>query len=202
MLQSNLSTRPFYNERAVFLALALAAVAVLALTAFNIERLLDLSRRNTELGRRITADQQAAGDLIRRAEGIRAGTDRDELERVTAAAREANDLIDRRTFSWTEFFNLIETTLPPDVMLTAVRPQIREGVVIVSMTVVGRSTADLDAFMEQLEETGAFADVLPRQEEVTEQGLHRAILNGRYLGRPPGEGEAAAPKAAEARPGS
>jgi Tfp pilus assembly protein PilN len=187
MLQSNLSTRPFYNERAVLLALALVAAAVLVLTAFNVERLIDLSRQNTDLGRRIAADQQAASDLIRRAEAIHAGTDRDELERVTAAAREANDLIDRRTFSWTEFFNLIETTLPPDVMLTAVRPQIREGVVVVTMTVVGRSTADLDAFMEQLEKTGAFADVLPRQEEVTEQGLHRAILSGRYLGRPVGE---------------
>jgi hypothetical protein len=78
------------------------------------------------------------------AEAIRASTDKGALETVTAAAREANDLIDRRTFSWTEFFNLIETTLPPDVMLTAVRPDFREGAVNLSMTVVGRSTADLD----------------------------------------------------------
>jgi Tfp pilus assembly protein PilN len=199
MLQSNLSTRPFYNERVLLVVLALAAAAVLVLTAFNVDRLVDLSRQSTELGRRTAADQQAAGDLLRRAEAIRAGIDRDELERVRAAAREANDLIDRRTFSWTEFFNLIETTLPPDVMLTAVRPQIHEGAVSVSMTVVGRSTADLDAFMEQLEKTGAFSDVLPRQEEVTEQGLHRAILNGRYLGPPAG---AAAAPAAEPRTGS
>ena len=35
MLRTNLSTRPFYNERAVHLLLALAAVIVLALTAFR-----------------------------------------------------------------------------------------------------------------------------------------------------------------------
>jgi len=202
MLQTNLSTRPFYNERAVLLALALAAAAVLALTVFNVQQLLALSRRNTELGRQIATEQAVADEATRRAEAIRAGTDKGALETVAAAAREANNLIDRRTFSWTEFFNLIETTLPPDVMLTAVRPEFREGVINVSMTVLGRSTADLDAFMEQLEKTGAFADVLPRQEEVTDQGLHRAVLSGRYLGRPAGNAGQAEPKPGDARSGS
>jgi hypothetical protein len=36
VLRGNLSTRPFYNERLVTLGLALAAVAALALTAFNV----------------------------------------------------------------------------------------------------------------------------------------------------------------------
>lgn len=202
MLNTNLSTRPFYNERAVYLALAIAAAAVLALSVFNVRELVAMSRRNTQLGRDSAGNLAAAEELNRQAEAVRSGTDRRELEAVAAAAREANDLIDRRTFSWTDFFNLIETTLPPDVMLTAVRPQIREGVISLSMTVVGRSTADLDAFMEQLEKTGAFADLLPRQEEVTEQGLHRAILIGRYLGRPAAPAEPAKPQPREARSGS
>ncbi len=202
MLNTNLSTRPFYNERAVYLTVAIAAAAVLAVSVFNVRELVALSRRNTELGRRTTTNLAAADELNRQAEAIRGATNRRELEAVAAAAREANDLIDRRTFSWTNFFSLIETTLPPDVMLTAVRPQIREGVVSVSMTVVGRSTADLDAFMEELEKTGAFAELLPRQEEVTEQGLHRAILNGRYVGWPAPPADPAKPTPGEARSGS
>ena len=162
MLQTNLSTRPFYNERLVYVALALVAAGVVALTVFNGRRLVDLSRRSTDLSRTIAADQAAADEFLRRADRIRKGIDKGQLDSTTAAAREANDLIDRRMFSWTEFLNLIETTLPADVMLTAVRPQIHEGTVTVSMTVVGRGTADLDAFMEQLEKTGAFADLLPR----------------------------------------
>ena len=35
MLRTNLSTRPFYNERAVQMALVAAAVLILAVTAFN-----------------------------------------------------------------------------------------------------------------------------------------------------------------------
>ena len=84
---------------------------------------------------------------------------------VVAAAREANALIDGRTFSWTALFNQIEATLPPDVMLASVRP-----------TIDGRrdedhddrarrgAAADIDEFIEKLEATGAFEDVLPRQQ--------------------------------------
>jgi len=192
VIRSNLSTRPFYNERAAHLALVLVAVAVVAVTAFNVQRLISLSAQNTELSTRIARDEAAAADLTRKADAVRQSTNRRELEAVAAAAREANDLIDQRTFSWTAFFNLIETTLPPDVMLTAVRPQIRAGVVTLTMGVVGRRTDDIDAFMAALEQTKAFEGLLPRQEEVTEEGLHRAVLIGRYVGHPEG---AAAPDA-------
>lgn len=186
MLRSNLSTRPFYNERAVHLGLAAATLAVLAVTAFNARQLVTLSARNTELTAGISRDETAARDLNVEADAIRRGMNRRELEAVTSAAREANDLIDQRTFSWTAFFNLIETTLPPDVMLTSVRPRIREGVATITLGIVARSTEDIDAFMAALEETRAFAGLLPRQEEVGEDGLHRAVLTGEYLGPPAG----------------
>jgi len=41
-------------------------------------------------------------------------------------AREANALIDRRTFSWTELLNQFQSTLPPDVRIAGVAPQIDE----------------------------------------------------------------------------
>jgi Tfp pilus assembly protein PilN len=196
MLKSNLSTRPFYNERAAHLALALAALVVLAVTVFNARALVTLSSRNTVLAGGIARDEAAARDLARQAEAIRRGTDRKEIDAITAAAQEANDLISQRVFSWTELFNLIEATLPPDVMLTAVRPDVREGVVTVTMNVVGRRSEDIDAFMAALEKTGTFADLLPRQEDVADDGLHHAVLSGRYVGPP----AAVAPPAAPAAP--
>ena len=54
------------------------------------------------------------------------GINQDELAASwSRAAQEANALIDQRTFSWTELFNQIEATLPPDVMLTSVRPAVQ-----------------------------------------------------------------------------
>ena len=69
-------------------------------------------------------DRRAADELGRKARQSRQDINQDELKVVVAAAREANTLIDGRTFSWTALFNQIESTLPPEVMLASVRPTI------------------------------------------------------------------------------
>jgi hypothetical protein len=194
MLRTNLSTRPFYNERAVHVVLGAAALIVLALTAFNVTQVVRLSRENTEATARADRDQAEAERLTREAAAVRRGINKDELEIVALAAHEANDLIDQRTFSWTAFFNYIEATLPPDVMLVAVRPTVKDRQTRVSMTVLSRRTEDTDEFVEKLEASGAFEKVFPAQADPTEQGLQRAVLESVYTGtgtEPDTTGEAA-----------
>jgi hypothetical protein len=82
---------------------------------------------------------------------------------------------------------VIEATLPPDVMLSSVRPNIKDGQTEVTMMVLARRAEDIDAFMESLEGTKAFAGILPRSEEITEEGLHKAMLVGRYVALPGGD---------------
>lgn len=188
MLRTNLSTRPFYNERAVHLVLGIAALAILALTIVNVTRVIALSRQNTELSSRMAQDEAEAERLRKEAAAIRRGIDKEELQVVAAAAREANGLIDQRTFSWTAFFNYIEETLPPDVMLVSVRPSVKDGRTVVEMTVLGRRVEDIAEFIEKLEATGAFEDVLPTQTDTTDQGLQRSMLRSIYTG--PGAADA------------
>ena len=187
MLRTNLSTRPFYNERAVHMALGGVALLVVLIALFSMFRLVTLSGRNSELGTQIKEDEQEAAKAEADAKALRSRINEVELATVVAAAREANALIDQRTFSWTEFFNLIEATLPSDVMLSSVRPEIRDGQTQVTMSVLARRAEDVDAFMESLEATKAFSGILPRSEEITEEGLHKAMLVGRYVGPPAGE---------------
>ena len=181
MLRTNLSTRPFYNERGVHLLLLLLAVIVGALTLVNVFKVLQLSRQNTELSTSVNRDRAEADRLTRDAARIRRGINPDELKLVVNAAREANVLIDRRTFSWTALFNRIEETLPPDVMLTTVHPIVDEDGTKLAMTVLSRRTVDVDEFMEKLEATGAFEQVLQRQDEDVEGGLIRAIIDTNYV---------------------
>jgi Tfp pilus assembly protein PilN len=180
MLRGNLATRPFYNERAVQLLLLLAGVIVVALTVFNVSRILSLSNQNTELSSRVASDRAEAERLRGEAAAIRRGINQAELKTIVAAAQEANMLIDQRTFSWTEFFNRIEETLPPDVMLTEVKPSFQEDQTIISMGVLGRRTEDVDDFIEQLEATGAFDQVLPKLRDETEEGLMRVLITAVY----------------------
>ena len=181
MVQTNLSTRPFYNERPVHLALGIIALLVLGLTVFNVTQAVRLSSRNTELTERADRVEAVVADVAGQTLAIQRDINRAELDAVAAAAREANALIDRRIFSWTEFFNRIESTLPPDVMMTSVRPEIGEEEIAVSMGVLGRRVEDIEAFMGRLEATGAFAELLARQEEAAEGGMYRTALRGRYL---------------------
>ena len=211
MLRTNLSTRPFYNERAVHFAIAIAAILVLALTAINVFRMITLSKQNTELSSRINRDNAEADQLSKMGADILRRVDKKELQLVADSAREANGLIDQRTFSWTAFFNRIEATLPPEVMLSAIRPTVRDGVTRITMTVLARRAEDIDEFMEKLEATGAFDEVVPTQQDVTDTRLFRANIESIYSGvavedaaapaAPPPTAPAAPPAADPKKPG-
>jgi Tfp pilus assembly protein PilN len=180
VLRTNLSTRPFYNERAVHaLILVLGAIVVL-ITLFQAVRVISLSRYKTELTGAIRRDRDESERRTREAADIRRGMNQQELATVAAAAHEANDLIEQRTFSWTQLFNQLEATLPENVMLTAVRPQFKDGATHVNMDIQGRRTEDIDAFFEKLEGTGAFHDVQWSAETVTDEGLHHMTMTAVY----------------------
>jgi len=201
MLRTNLATRPFYNERAAHVLIGLAAVVVLAITVLNGIRIVSLSRHNTELSSRIGAQEAEAERLTAEAGRIRRTIRKEDLEVVVFAAEEANALIDQRTFSWTQFFNLIESTLPPDVMLSAVRPAVKDGQTRVTMGVLGKRAEDVDEFMERLEATGAFDQIIPASKDRTDEGLHRVTIESIYTGVvDESPAEAAPAAAADAKP--
>lgn len=181
MLRGNLSTRPFYNERALHLALALATGLAVGFTAFNAGRILALSNERTGVATQAAEAEAEARQLREAAARTRSTLDPRQIDAVSASAREANAIIDRRLFSWTELLNHFETTLPADVRLTSIRPRIEaSGGATIVVTVVARRVEDVDAFMTALEATGAFADVLSREERTTEEGDLVAALEAAY----------------------
>ena len=182
MIRTNLSTRPFYNEGAVGLWLLIAAIVVAAATVFNVSRLIQYSRSDTELATQASADESRTAELRAEAVRLRGSVDAKQIEAASVDARLANDLIDRRTFSWTELFNIFESTLPSDVRLTSIRPRIEsDRQITLTMTVLARSVEDVDMFMEKLETAGPFENVLSQNERVNEQGLLDATLETIYV---------------------
>jgi Tfp pilus assembly protein PilN len=183
VLRANLSTRPFYNERVVHAAAALIAIVLLSITAWQIVRVVRLSRYKTELNAAIARDRAQTEQLSRDAATVRRGLDQKQLTTVASEAKEANLLIEQRTFSWTQLFNQLEATLPEDVMLTAVRPEFdKEGVTQVSMEIQGRGGDVIDNFWERLEKTGAFHDIEWSGLSVTDDGIHRLQMTAVYTG--------------------
>ena len=183
MIRTNLSTRQFYNERAVHIWMLAVAVAVAAATVFNVSRVLRYSRSDTELASQASRDEARAADLRQQAARLRATVDPKQVEFASTEARQANDLIDRRTFSWTELLNRFEETLPDDVRIVSIRPRLdpKTGIVLL-LSIVARSVEDIEKFMDNLETTGAFAGTLTREDHVNEEGLIEATLEAGYAG--------------------
>lgn len=182
MIRTNLSTRPFYNEGAVRSWLTVLAIVAVAATIFNVSRVLRYSRSDTELATEASRDEARAAEVRATAAKLRASVDTKQVDVASAEARQANALIDRRTFSWTELFNRLETTLPPEVRITSVRPSLdRDRRIMLTTTVLARGVDDVNEFMERLEATGAFASLLSREERITDSGQLVAILECEYV---------------------
>lgn len=194
MIRSNLSTRPFYNERAVQLWLLLLALIVVAATLFNVARVIRYSQTDTELATEAARDEARAEDLRAEAARLRGSVDLQQIELASTEARQANALIDRRTFSWTDLLNQFETTFPDNVRIVVVRPTLDEkGGLVLTINVVAGSVDDVDELIRNLEGTGSFSRLLSIDERFNADGMLEATLQGHYVPRQ------AAPPAPEAK---
>jgi hypothetical protein len=190
-LPTNLATRPFYNERAVQALITALGVVVIAATLFNLWQLATLTQRE----RAFTAERAAADAKVesarRQAGRARSGLDRDRLARVADAVREANVVIDGRTFSWTALFNWLETALPADVRIIAIQPRTNpDGRFVLTLSVEARGVAAIDTFISRLESTSRFRGLLVRTESETDEGTIEATVEGEYRRDVPASGAA------------
>jgi Tfp pilus assembly protein PilN len=181
MLRTNLSTRPFYNERGVRWVLFAAAAIVALLTAFNLTEIVILTRHQTELSGRTRSASEQAKELRAHAVQVKQQIDPKQLDAIAVAAREANSVIGQRLFSWTDLLNQLETTLPDQVRITSMRPRVeQDGSITMVISASGRSVEDIEQFMDNLENTPEFENVLIGDEVTSDEGLIQVTMQGRY----------------------
>lgn len=181
MLRINLSTRPFYNERLVSFLIVAAGLVAVGVMAFSVQQIVSLSSERTALRAQMAQDAATTQRANEETTALNHAIDPRGLKGLAINATQANRLIDERTFSWTIFFSLIGKTLPNDVRIDSVAPSIDKDGVVVLMTIVSKRTEDLAAFIENLQKTGAFYDILPQKEDATNDGMRRTSVSARYL---------------------
>ena len=181
MLRGNLSTRPFYNEKIVSLGLGFVLLVAIGLTIFNAMRLISLTRQRAVLNSHIERDRGEASRITGQADAVRRTVDSSRLQLLASSTREANELIDQRTFSWTEFFDLIEKTMPRDVRLLGVSPRVEKGEFKIAMRVVARTPDDLATFTAGLSGTGSFYDVVLLESQRNDDDTDTLTLVAGYL---------------------
>lgn len=181
MLKGNLSTRPFYNDRIVTIAIAAFAILVLIVTVVNVTQLLTLSDERRSIRTRLDADTAEAVRIRSEAQALQSSLDRTTLAGLAAAAHEANQLIDQRTFSWTALMGQLEQTLPPDVRLTTISPRPDRGVFRVALAIVAKDLDAIDEFIAEMSATGEFYDVAPTEQRLNDDGSYQAVIQASYL---------------------
>ena len=181
MISMNFSTRPFYNERGVYCVIGILGVFGLIVMVATVGRAFTLFEENTGVATQVAELKRELASTVDEKLQFEQAVSAERLAEIEVAVTEANRLVGQRTFSWTTFFNVIDTTLPADVMLTVVRPRFREEVRLLELEVIGRSIDVVDEFITRLEGSPYFGDVLARQEELASEGMYRAQLEARVL---------------------
>jgi hypothetical protein len=200
MRSLNLAAHPFRNERLGEALFAVAAILLLAVTAWHALVIRDLLPARTSALHREVAALQAELSSLR----TEAANQRTEAPAppVLAEWSLVKDLVDRRAFSWTGLFASLEEVIPEDVRLTQITPAVKKGELQLDLAALVRTPAAGWEFVRALEDSDEFYDVYPKSESDRE---FRYVI--RYRPRrehalvgppaPPAAAEEAAPASAE-----
>ena len=108
-------------------------------------------------------------DLI--AEARHEGIDLSELalKRLPSEVELANQLLEKRTFSWTQFLTELEQAIPPRLALSSVR--LDQAGTMVRLTGTAMSLEDITTFTVGLQDHATFKDPILAQHRVVPNGL-------------------------------
>ncbi|HJQ97137.1 MAG TPA: hypothetical protein VJ826_02430 [Candidatus Polarisedimenticolaceae bacterium] len=121
-LQLNLASRPFRNNVPIWTTHAVIATALALYTAWNVHTFLDAGDKLASVEATIGSSEAQLLDLDRRDREAVQGIRIFDPKTIDLQAEKANDIIQRRGFSWTQLFNLFEKIVPYEVRMTAIRP--------------------------------------------------------------------------------
>lgn len=100
------------------------------------------------------------------------------LQRLPAEVALANQLLEKRTFSWTKFLTGLEQAIPPRLALSSVR--LDAGGATVHLTGTAVSLEDITAFTVGLQDHPTFKDPVLAQHRVGMNGLVEFDVTLRY----------------------
>jgi Tfp pilus assembly protein PilN len=179
----NLAGNPFRNRRLFW---ALILLTFVAFSAVGLKAARDLSLLDAQIAAvapRVAALEKRAKDEEKAGPGSQALAPAQTLALVAA-----NELIDRKAFSWSQLLNDLERQIPPTVRVLRVgvstiqaRPGGTSGKAAeLTFDVVGKSVTDVTQMMQSLERSGRFVTTPLKQNDVEGTGEVEFVINIKY----------------------
>jgi Tfp pilus assembly protein PilN len=162
----NLSTRPFRAYRVANLglfALLLILIAVSVVQFYSYQRYSSLAAATRDEER---IYREEADRLSEQTRTLNLKMGRSNATAKLSEVEQLNQLLLRKSFSWTRLLAHLEKLVPEDVRLVSLQPVISEqGKMYLNMNIRGRSLADATQFLRALENSKVFQDVTLAVEE-------------------------------------
>jgi Tfp pilus assembly protein PilN len=86
----------------------------------------------------------------------------------------ANQLADKRSFSWTRLLSDLEETVPPEVSIASIKLNFQESAVVLEG--MARRLQDLDRFVHQLQQHRAFRQAVLSKHELRQEAAGKPGL--------------------------
>ena len=100
------------------------------------------------------------------------------LQQLSAEVSLANELLTKRSFSWTQFLSALEAAIPQDVSIQSIR--LDPGSAVVHMIGLAATVEDVTALTVTLQDNTVFRDPVLGQHRVGPNGLVEFDLTLRY----------------------
>src|SRR5262245_24716387 len=118
----NLSTRPFPAYQLKTLSLIVALIALVALSVWQAYGFLHYSRLSSHIKGEAQSASVDARSLNKQVAELDAKLSQPEAKNKLSEIQFLNDIIVRKTFSWTRVFAALEDLMPPGARLNSLRP--------------------------------------------------------------------------------
>jgi Tfp pilus assembly protein PilN len=190
----NLSTRPFKAYRGVNLGLFILLVVLITVTAVQIYTY----RQNSALAASIRGNQlrtkEEAERLTKALQDLNVKRYSGNAAAKMSQVEILNQILLRKSFSWTKVFANLEEVIPENVYLLSLRPFIDDkGNMGLNITFRGRSFADGHEFVKTLETSNIFSNIALAEEKKNDTqaapGEVEMVLSAYYIYVPEKEGE-------------
>ena len=166
----NLSTRPFRNNTVVGTVLAAVAAAVVLATVYNGSIYLSHGGRYEQIRREEQDHLERLSKVETEERALAREIQRRDFRRLYGRGQFAGELILKRAFSWTLLFNHLENVIPPEVMMTAIRPQITSQGIVIRVDGIAKNHDGLYALEDTLQKIPVFTHVQPLNERKINPG--------------------------------
>jgi len=166
----NLSSRPFRNNLVVGTILAVGAAAVVLATVSNVYFFMNHGGRYEQVKQEERQHLERLGTLETEERGLAKEIQVRDFRRLYGRGQYAGELILKRAFSWTLLFNHLENVIPPEVMMTAIRPQITAQGIVIRVDGIAKNHDALYGLEDTLQKNPVFTHVQPLTERKINPG--------------------------------